>query len=126
MPGRLRNWRHEKFAQEIVAGTDAKRAYVNAGFRPHGANFHRLFRAPAIAARIAQLRHDREIEARAAQVPIKRVLEELVRCGIERFADVYERDAAGILRPRYCQFVAAEISIALLRSLSIAFGVRMS
>jgi hypothetical protein len=126
MAGRLRNWRHEKFAQEIVAGTDAKRAYANAGFRPHGANFHRLLRDPAIAARIARLGHDREIEARAAQVPIKRVLEELARCGIERFADVYDRDAAGILRPQDCQFVPAEISIALLRSLRAAFGVEAS
>jgi len=119
----LRNWRHEKFAQEISAGTDGEQAYAIVGFKPHRANWRRLMRRPNVAARIEELQQTREAEARAARVPADHVLEQFNRCGVELLADFFERDAAGILRTRDLRAVPVEVSIALLRSLREALGI---
>jgi hypothetical protein len=66
---KLRSWRHEKFAQEIAAGTNIKEAYLMAGFAPSSVvsrNYNRLLRRPDVAERVAELKQAREDMARAA------------------------------------------------------------
>jgi hypothetical protein len=121
--GKLRNWQHEKFAQEIVAGTEPREAYVVAGYKWNRANHHKLARRPDVAARIAELRRQREDAARAARVPIEQVLAELDRCGVDQVADFFDRDAAGILRVRDLRGVPVEVSLALVRLLRESLAV---
>jgi len=121
--GKLRNWQHEKFSQEIVADTEPREAYVVAGYKWNRANHHKLARRPDVAARIAELKQQREDNARAARVPIEQVLTELGRCGVDKVGDFFDRDAAGILRVRDLQLVPVEASIALLRLLREGFGI---
>ena len=119
----LRNWKHDLFARQIAAGTDPAEAYSIAGFAPHRTNHFRLLREPHIAARIAQLKREREDAARAAQVPIEEVVAELDRRGIERIADIFERNETGALSVRDLQIVPVEVAIALLRYLRAGFGI---
>jgi hypothetical protein len=70
----LRNWKHEKFAQEIAASTDGREAYVIAGYTPNRANHHKLSKHPKVAARIAELKEEREYAACAARVSSSQVL----------------------------------------------------
>jgi hypothetical protein len=121
--GKLRNWQHEKFAQEIVAGAEPREAYVVAGYKWNRANHHKLARRPDVAARIAELRQQREDAARAARVPIEQVLAELDRCGVDHVADFFDRDAAGILRVRDLRGVPVEVSLALVRLLRESLAV---
>jgi hypothetical protein len=122
--GRLRNWQHEKFAQEIVAGTEPREAYVIAGYERNRANHNKLLRRLEVAARIDELKQAREVAARAARVPIDEVLAQLSGCGIDLVADFFDRDAAGILRVCDLQRVPVEVSIALLRFLREGLGIK--
>jgi hypothetical protein len=124
---KLRNWQHEKFAQEIAAGTDAKEAYVVAGYKASsvaGRNHNRLLRNRAIAARVDALRQEREDDARAAGMSAASVLAVFEAHGIERMREFFERDAAGVLRVRDLQAIPVEASIALMRFLNAGLGLR--
>jgi phage terminase small subunit len=124
---KLRNWQHEKFAQEIAAGTDAREAYVVAGYKASsvaGRNHNRLLRNPAIAARIDALRQEREDNARAAGMSVATVLAVFQSHGIERLEEFFERDAAGVRRVRDLQAIPVEASIALVRFLNAGLGFR--
>lgn len=120
----LRNRKHEKFAQEIVAGTTPVQAYVIAGYEPHRANHNRLMRNPLIASRIEHLKQEREIAARAARIPVDQMLDSLDQRGIVRLDDFFDRNAAGILSVRDRQEVPVEIAIALLGFLRESFGIK--
>jgi hypothetical protein len=122
--GHLRNWKHEKFAQEMSTGAAPAQAYEIAGFKPHRANHFRLMRRVEVATRIEELRRAREDAARAARMPVDQVLTELDRRGVERVADFFDRDAAGILRVRDLRAVPVEVSIALLRFLREGLGIK--
>jgi phage terminase small subunit len=121
--GTLKNWKHERFACQIAEGTNPADAYVIAGFQRNRANHFRLMRQPRVAARIAELKRDREAAARAARVPIDQVLAELNKRGLDGVADFFERNAAGILSVRDLQGVPVEVSIALLKLLREGFGI---
>jgi hypothetical protein len=121
--GSLRNWKHEKFAELVATGENPRRAYELAGYTPHRANHNKLLARPDIAARIDELKRDRALRACAARVPIEQILGSLERCGLDRLADFFERDAAGILRVRDLQAVPVEVSLALLRNLREGFQI---
>jgi phage terminase small subunit len=59
---RLKNTRHEAFAQLVAIGSTATAAYIEAGFSTNsaGQGGERLTRNPAVAARIEELRADTE------------------------------------------------------------------
>jgi phage terminase small subunit len=59
---RLKNTRHEAFAQLVSIGSTATAAYIEAGFSSNsaGQGGERLTRNPAVAARIEELRADTE------------------------------------------------------------------
>jgi hypothetical protein len=120
----LKNWKHEKFAVLVVAGTDSREAYTLAGFAPNRANHNRLIRQPNVKSRIYALRCERELAARAARVPLDQVLAELDGRGIIRIDDLFERSAAGIVNVRDLKVVPVEVAIAFLRALGDGFGVR--
>jgi hypothetical protein len=121
---KLRNWRWERFAQEVAAGSDPREAYTLVGYKPDRANFNRLLRRTDVACRIEELKWDRIEAARAASMAPPAVLASLSRCGIERVVDFFEPDETGTLRVRDHQAVPVEASIALLRFLreSLAIG----
>ena len=121
--GTLRRWKHEKFAQEIAAGTQGQQAYVLAGYMPNRANHNKLLNRPEVAARITELREDRANKARAARLSIEEMLSALDQGGIDRIADFFERNEAGILRVRDLQSIPVEVSIALLRALGEGFRI---
>jgi hypothetical protein len=121
--GKLRNWKHEKFAEQIVAGTEPAQAYVIAGFEAHRTNHFRLLRQPRVAARVEELTQARADAARAARVSIDEVLTVLRDHGITAVADFFDRNAAGILSVRDLSTVRPEVFMALLRSLREAFGI---
>ena len=120
---KLRNPKHEIFAREIVAGTDPAKAHVIAGFASHPANHFRLMRRPNVAARIAELKREREQAALAARVPVSEVLAKLDARSIDRVADFFDRNEAGVLTPSDLRAVPVEVSIALLRFLGDALGI---
>jgi phage terminase small subunit len=65
--GKLRSWRRELFARGIAEGKEAKRAYLEAGFKPSSAkfrNYNRLLKEPDVMARINELKKEREDRAR--------------------------------------------------------------
>jgi hypothetical protein len=117
----LKNWKHEKFARLVVAGTKPQDAYTLAGFTPNRANHNRLSRY--LKDRIDVLRRERETTARAARVPIGQVIEELDRRGFMRIEDFFERNAAGILSVRNLETVPVEVAIAFLHALAEGFGI---
>jgi phage terminase small subunit len=119
----LRNRKHEKFAQEIAAGTDGREAYVIAGYTPNRANHHKLSKHPKVAARIAELKEEREYAACAARVTSSQVLSTLAAHGLDRTADFFERDVAGVLRVRDLRMLPIEVAIALLRFLREGLGL---
>lgn len=51
----LKNPKYERFAQEIVAGTQTDIAYERAGYRPSRNNAHRLKAHPQVRSRIEEL-----------------------------------------------------------------------
>jgi hypothetical protein len=123
MSKQLRNPKYERFARAVVDGTDLAQAYVNAGFARNRANHNRLVRDPRVMARIAALKEERELAARAARTPVSEVLVELEKHGIERVADFYQTGPAGGLVARDLRAVKAEIALALLNSLHEGFGI---
>jgi phage terminase small subunit len=125
--GKLRSWRHEKFCQEIVAGTDLKEAFVIAGFKPSSLasrNYNRLLRRPDVAGRIAELNKEKEDKARAAGMSAAAVLAVLKGYGIEQVEEFFDRDETGIVRVRDRQQIPVEASIALLRFLRESLGIK--
>jgi hypothetical protein len=124
MSRELRNHRSEKFAQEIVAGTGPRQAYVIAGYEPDRANHNRLLRRAEVAARIKELKEEREFAAQAAIMPAPAVLEILKNSGIERLIDFFERDAAGNFHVADFQKVPVEVAIAFLRFVRRAFAIK--
>jgi phage terminase small subunit len=88
----LQNHRHELFAQGLVEGKTADRAYTDAGFKPSRKNASRLRAKEDIRTRVAELqnrglkRHD---------INIDRILEEYAKLGFSDIRKVF--DAEGIL-----------------------------
>jgi hypothetical protein len=105
---KLRNWRWEKFAQEIAAGGDVREAYTIAGYKPDRANHNRLLRRADVSCRIDELKRDRvdaarsagmtPLAARAAGMSAPAVLAALTACGIERLDEFFEPGEGGVLR----------------------------
>lgn len=130
----LRNYRHERFAQEIArlseqdaVGKPGEAAYVAAGFTRHRHNHVRLLRRACVAKRIEWLRFEREAAAQAARVPLGKIIEELHARGIERFDDLIERNAAAVVTVRdYSSSLPVEVGISALKMIHRAFGIKMS
>jgi hypothetical protein len=121
----LPNRRHEWFVQYVAAGIDPADAYVKAGYTRSRANHHRLKRKPRVAARIEDLRRERERVSRAARTPLEQVLQVLRDCvGVDRVADFFERNASGALRVRDLRAVPVHVATALLWSLQKGMDVR--
>jgi hypothetical protein len=123
----LRNPKHENFARHVAAGVALAEAFVLAGYEPssaEGRNHNRLSKRPDVAARIEDIKREREAIARAARVPIDQVLGTLAARGVDRIEDFFDRNAAGVLtfRPDL-QNLPVEISIALLRCLHEGLGI---
>jgi hypothetical protein len=128
----LRNWKHENFAQAIAClseqaalGKDGEDAYVAAGFTRHRQNHVRLIKREHVARRIEWLRFAREAAAQAARMPLTKVIEGLHGRGIERFDDLVERNAAGVVCVRdFSSCVPVEVGIGALQMLHRAFGIK--
>jgi hypothetical protein len=131
---RLRNPFHEQFAQEIARlfeqealGKAGEDAYVSPGFTRHRRNHVRLLRLERVAKRIEWLRFEREAAAQAARMSPGKTIEELKVRGIERFDDLVERNAAGIVTVRdYSSSLPVEVGIGALKMIHGAFGIKMS
>jgi len=77
----LAKQRWEEFAQGMVAGKSATKAYIDAGFSKHGAAqaAYKLSKHPSVADRIAELRRvKRQAEIHAAEARESAVLSEVV------------------------------------------------
>ena len=128
----LRNYMHEQFAQEVARlseqdalGRAGEDAYVAVGFARHRHNHIRLPRRERAAKRIAWLRFEREAAARAASMSPGKVIEELRARGIERFDDLVERNAAGIVGVReLSSCLPVEVGIGALKMVHRAFGIK--
>jgi hypothetical protein len=120
---KLRNWRWERFAQEVAASGDPREAYALVGYKPDRANHNRLLRRAEVARRIDELELDRIEAARAAGMSPPAVLWALSERGIERLDDFFELDEAGALRVRDHKAMPVEASIALLRFLRESLGI---
>jgi hypothetical protein len=113
------------FARLVAGGTDPVKAFEVAGFKsPERRNHNRLLRDPAVVARIEELKRSRELAAHAARVPADQVLNELDRRGVDRVADFFERNAAGIPEIRDLSRIPVEVALAFLRIAREAFGLR--
>src|SRR5215475_5718486 len=76
----------EEFAQGIVAGKSATKAYIDAGFSKHGAAqaAYKLSKHPSVAARINELRRvKRQAEMNAAEARESAVLTEVVKSAVQ-------------------------------------------
>lgn len=128
----LRNYMHEQFAHEIARlseqaalGKAGEDAYVAVGFSRHRRNHVRLMQRPPMAKRIERLRFERAAAAQAALMSPGKIIEEMRKRGIERFDDLLDRDAAGIVRVRdYSSCLPVEVGIATLKMLYGAFGIK--
>jgi hypothetical protein len=128
----LRNYMHEQFAQEIARlseqealGRAGEDAYAAAGFARHRHNHVRLLRRERVAKRVSWLRFEREAAAQAARMSPGKVIEELNARGIERFDDLVERNAAGVVGVRdLSSCVSVEIGIGALKLAHQAFGIK--
>lgn len=128
----LRNYMHEQFAQEVARlpeqdalGKAGEDAYVAVGFSRHRQNHVRLLRRERVAKRIAWLRSEREAAAQAARMSPGKVIEELHARGIERFDDLVERNAAGIVGVRdFSSCLPVEVGIGALKMAHRAFGIK--
>jgi hypothetical protein len=118
----LLNWKHEKFAQFVADGIDPRQAYTLIGYAPNRANHNRLLRRPEIAARIAELKHERMFRACAAKVPVEQIIDGFGRVGVN-VEGLFERNAAGVFEVRDLRSVPAEVALALLRSFRAALGI---
>jgi phage terminase small subunit len=121
---KLRNWRWEKFAQEVAAGGNPREAYTVAGYEPDRANHNRLLRRADVASRIEELRQEREDAACVAGMTAPAVLAVLKGLGLERIDDFFESDAAGVLCVGDHQTVPVETAIAFLRFIRRALGIK--
>jgi hypothetical protein len=124
MSRELRNRRYEKFAQEVAAGTDPRQAYVIAGYGPDRANHNRLLRRADVAARVQELKDEREFAAQAAVMPAPAVLEILKNSGIDRVSDFFERGPTGNFHVADFQKVPVEVATAFLRFVCRAFAIK--
>ncbi len=128
----LRNYMHEQFAQEVARlseqdalGKAGENAYAAVGFARHRHNHIRLLRRERVARRIAWLRFEREAAAQAARMSPGKVIEELHARGIERFDDLVERNAAGVVGVRdFGACLPVEIAIGALKMVHRAFGIK--
>jgi hypothetical protein len=128
----LRNYMHEQFAQEIARlseldalGRAGEDAYAAVGFTRHRHNHVRLLRRERVAKRIAWLRSERAATAKAARLSPREIIQELGARGIERFDDLVERNAAGVVSVRELSFLLpVEIAIGALRLAHQAFGIK--
>ena len=78
--------RWEEFAQGIVAGKSATKAYIGAGFSKQGAAqaAYKLSKHPSVAARINELRRvKRQAEMNAAEARENAVLTEVVKSAVQ-------------------------------------------
>jgi hypothetical protein len=100
-----------------ITPIEADRLSEHCDFRSNDAGHY-------VAARIEEIKRDREAAARAARVPIDQVLGTLAARGVDRIEDFFDRNAAGVLtfRPDL-QNLPVEISIALLRCLREGLGI---
>jgi len=73
MSGPLANTRHEAFAQALARGMTADAAYIEAGYKPHKSNPHRLSGNERVKARVAELVNQ---SAERTGITIDRVLNE--------------------------------------------------
>jgi hypothetical protein len=64
---KLRNWRWERFAQEVAAGGNPRDAYALVGYKRDRANHNRLLRRADVACRIDELKADRIEAARESR-----------------------------------------------------------
>lgn len=84
---KLRNARHELYAQGLAKGLTQKVAYIEAGFRSTGngidVNANRLLKNPTVAARLAELlqKHARKVEVTVESLVAE--LDEMRRKAIE-------------------------------------------
>jgi hypothetical protein len=123
---------HEQFAQEIARlsehdalGKAGEDAYAAVGFARHRQNHARLLRRERVAKRVAWLRLEREASAQAARMSPDMVIERLHARGVERFDDLVERNAAGIVAVRdFSSTLPVEVAIAALRMAHRAFGIK--
>ncbi|THD44618.1 MAG: hypothetical protein E7774_10105 [Bradyrhizobium sp.] len=128
----LHNYMHEQFAQEVARlseqdalGRAGEDAYAAVGFTRHRQNHIRLLRRERVARRIAWLRCEREAAAQAARMSPGKVIEELHARGIERFDDLVERNAAGVVCVRdLSSCLPVEIGIGALKLAHQAFGIK--
>jgi hypothetical protein len=109
----------------VAEGTEPDYAYELVGLTPGRRNHNRLLRNPDLRWRIEELKREREALARAAAVPIDRVLAALAAKGVDRLEDLFDRNAAGIpsVRPDL-RSLPVEVSIALLRCLREGLGIK--
>lgn len=121
--GILRNWKYELFARQVAEGAEPRDAYTGAGYKYNRANHNKLLRRPEIAARIEELRRARQEAAAAARMSPENIVQSLSSCGLDRLADFFERDEAGILRVRDLQTVPVEVTLALIRELRAGFCI---
>jgi hypothetical protein len=123
---------HEQFAQEVARlseqdapGRPGEDAYAAVGFARHRHNHIRLLRRERLAKRIAWLRFEREAAAHAASMSPGTVIAELHARGIERFDDLVERNAAGVVCVRdLSSCLPVEIGIGALKLAHRAFGIK--
>lgn len=123
--GALRNWKHERFAQEIERGTNPEDAYVLAGFARCRRNYVRLLRKPHVAARLAEIKLEREVAARVARMPLADVVDALARCGVERIGDLFEATDGGLV-VRDLRAVPVEVALAFTAALRDGFGLAVA
>jgi hypothetical protein len=125
----LRNYKHENFAQGIACLSEhaALGKGGAAGFTRHRQNHVRLMKREHVAKRIGWLRFEREAAAQAARMPLTKVIEGLHGRGIERFDDLPERNAAGVVGVRdFSSCVPVEVAIGALQMVSRAFGIKIT
>jgi phage terminase small subunit len=99
----LRNARHERFAQEIVAGKSAVASYRAAGYKADRRTAWQARHRPDVSRRIEELvaterEHQKQALAEAMgryQVTAERVIGELARIGFANIRDLIEIDADG-------------------------------
>ena len=128
----LRNYMHEQFAQEMARLTEqdalgraGEDVYAAVGFARHRNNHVRLLRRERVAKRVAWLRLEREAAAQAARMSPGKVIEELNARGIERFDDLVERNAAGVVSVRdLSSCLPVEAGIGALKLAHLAFGIK--
>lgn len=127
----LRNYMHEQFAQEVARlsepdafGKAGEDAYAAVGFSRHRHNHVRLLRRERVAKRVAWLRFEREALARAARMSPDKVIAELHARGVERFDDLIERNAAGIVGVvDLSACLPVEVAIGAIKMMHHAFGI---